>query len=218
MTVEDIKKEIERMQDVTKDIKVSVGNLRSDINQLEGAIKQDNDEFEARLAEAESRGAQKGYEKGFAEGRTRKKLSDAQGDDYQRGCKDAWNMAKRIELDPKDYKDGIPIDKINEVFGTPFAYRVFQEYSYQEVVSKLNAPVVDPEGEIYVGDIVQHKLNSGLEVYVFQVDKHLNMLTGMALYDSAGFSRGGAVCSELDNFVKTGRHHDFNSILEFLKS
>ena len=71
MTVEEIKKEIERMQDVTKDIKVSVGNLRSDINQLEGAIKQDNDEFEARLAEAESRGAQKGYEKGFAEGRKR---------------------------------------------------------------------------------------------------------------------------------------------------
>lgn len=68
MTAEEIKKEIARIQDVTKDIKVSVGNLRSDINKLEGAIKQDNDEFEARLAEAESRGFQKGYEKGFAEG------------------------------------------------------------------------------------------------------------------------------------------------------
>lgn len=68
MTAEEIKKEIERMQDVTKDIKVSVGNLRSDISKLEGAIKQDNDEFEARLAEAESRGFRKGYEKGFAEG------------------------------------------------------------------------------------------------------------------------------------------------------
>lgn len=218
MTVEDIKKEIERMQDVTKDIKMIVGNLRSDINQLEGAIKHDNDEIEARLAEAESRGAQKGYEKGFAEGHTRKELSEEQDGEYQRGCNDAWEMAKRIELDPKDYKDSIRVDKMKEAFGTPYAYEVFQKYSYQEVVSKLNAPVVDPEGEIYVGDIVQHKLNSGLEVYVFQVDKHLNMLTGMALYDSAGFSRGGAVCSELDNFVKTGRHHDFNSILEFLKS
>lgn len=68
MTAEEIKKEIERMQDVTKDIKTMVGYLRSDINKLEGAIKQDNDEFEARLAEAESRGFQKGYEKGFAEG------------------------------------------------------------------------------------------------------------------------------------------------------
>lgn len=68
MTVEEIKKEIERMQEVTKAIRVSVGCLRSDINQLSGAIKQDNDEFEARLAEAESRGFQKGYEKGFAEG------------------------------------------------------------------------------------------------------------------------------------------------------
>ena len=71
MTAEEIKKEIERMQEVTKAIRVSVGCLRSDISQLEGAIKQDNDELEARLAEAESRGFQKGYEKGFAEGRKR---------------------------------------------------------------------------------------------------------------------------------------------------
>ena len=78
MTAEEIKKEIERMQDVTKDIKVSVGNLRSDINKLEGAIKQDNDEFEARLAEAESRGFQKGYERGFSEGKLRKDLSEMQ--------------------------------------------------------------------------------------------------------------------------------------------
>ena len=69
MTAEEIKKEIELLQNVANNIKVSVGCLRSDINQLSGAIKQDNDEFEARLAEAESRGFQKGYEKGFAEGR-----------------------------------------------------------------------------------------------------------------------------------------------------
>ena len=80
MTAEEIKKEIEWMQNVANDIKVSVGCLRSDINQLEGAIKQDNDEFEARLAEAESRGFRKGYEKGFAEGRTRKELSEKQND------------------------------------------------------------------------------------------------------------------------------------------
>ena len=126
MTVEEIKKEIERMQDVTKDIKVSVGNLRSDINKLEGAIKQDNDEFEARLAEAESRGAQKGDEKGFAEGHTRKELSEEQDGEYQRGCNDAWDMAKRIELDPKDYKDSIRIEKMNEVFANClFSYNPF---------------------------------------------------------------------------------------------
>ena len=68
MTAEEIRKEIELLQNVANNIKVSVGCLRSDINHLSGAIKQDNDEFEARLAEAESRGFQKGYEKGFAEG------------------------------------------------------------------------------------------------------------------------------------------------------
>ena len=78
MTAEEIRKEIELLQNVANNIKVSVGCLRSDINQLEGAIKQDNDEFEARLAEAESRGFQKGYEKGFSEGKLRKDLSEMQ--------------------------------------------------------------------------------------------------------------------------------------------
>ena len=184
MTVEDIKKEMVRLQGMAKGIKLETGLLRADINKLEGCIKQD---------------------------------VEAADEAYQRGCKDAWDMAKRITLEPKDYKDSIPIDKLKEVFGTPYAYEVFQEYSYQEVVSKLNDNV-EPEDEIYVGDIVRHKQHSGLEVYVFQVDKHLNMLTGMALCDSAGFCKGGAVCSELDNFVKTGRHHDFGKILEFLRS
>ena len=85
MTAEEIRKEIELLQNVANNIKVSVGCLRSDINQLEGAIKQDNDEFEARLAEAESRGFQKGYEKGFAEGRTRKELSEENDDEIRVG-------------------------------------------------------------------------------------------------------------------------------------
>lgn len=80
MTAEEIRKEIELLQNVANNIKVSVGCLRSDINHLSGAIKQDNDDFEARLAESESRGFQKGYEKGLAEEKLRKELSEKQDD------------------------------------------------------------------------------------------------------------------------------------------
>lgn len=182
MTAEDIKKEIVRMQDVTKDIKMMVGNLRSDINKLEGAIKQDQD------------------------------------GEYQRGCKDAWDMAKRIELDPKDYKDGIPIDKINEVFGTPFAYRVFQEYSYREVVSMLNA-TVECKDEIRVGDIVRYKKDDHLDLYVLKVYDDKISFKGLVISDCRGYSCGDTISlCFIDDYVKTGRHHDFDKILEFLKS
>ena len=218
MTVEDIKKEIVRLQDVTKDIKVSVGCLRSDINQLSGAIKQDDDEFEARLAEAESRGAQKGYEKGFAEGRTRKDLSEAQDGEYQRGCNDAWDMAKRITLEPRDYKDSILVDKMKEVFGTPYAYEVFQQYEYQEVVSMLNA-TIESKDEIRVGDIVRYKKDDHLDLYVLKVYDDKISFKGLVISDSRGYSCGDTIslCYNED-YVKTGRHHDFNKILEFLKS
>lgn len=153
MTAEEIKKEIERMQDVTKDIKMMIGNLRSDINQLEGAIKQDNDEFEARLAEAESRGAQKGYEKGFAEGRIRKELSEAQDD------------------------------------------------------------------TIRVGDIVYNSRNADMEVYVIKEYADGMTFKGLTISDSYGLRKGDVlgICWK-PNYRKTGRHHDFDKILEFLKS
>lgn len=68
MTVEDIKKEIERMQGMAKGIKLETGLLRADINKLEGCIKQDG--------EAADEAYQRGYEEGFKEGRTRKELSE----------------------------------------------------------------------------------------------------------------------------------------------
>ena len=217
MTAEEIKKEIVRLQDVTKDIKMMVGNLRSDINQLEGAIKQDNDEFEAQLSEAESRG----YEAGFAEGRTRKELSEAfdtQGDDYQRGCKDAWDMAKRITLETEDYKDSFPVDKLKEVFGTPYAYGVFRKYSYREVVSMLNA-TVERKDEIRVGDIVRYKKDDHLDLYVLKVYDDKTSFKGLVISDSRGYSCGDTISlCFIDDYVKTGRHHDFGKILEFLKS
>jgi len=182
MTAEEIKKEIERMQDVTKDIKTMVGYFRSDINKLEGAIKQDQD------------------------------------DDYQRGCKDAWDMAKRITLEPIDYKGSIPVDKLKEVFGTPRAYRVFQEYSYQEVVSMLNA-TVECKDEIRVGDIVRYKKDDHLDLYVLKVYDDKTCFKGLVISDSRGYSCGDTISfCFIDDYVKTGRHHDFNSILTLLRS
>ncbi len=218
MTVEDIKKEIERMQDVTKDIKVSVGNLRSDINKLEGAIKQDNDEFEARLAEAESRGAQKGYEKGFAEGKLRKKLSEAfdtQDDQYQRGYRDAWDLATRITLDDPD--GGIPMEELKMVFGVGATYRIFKDFDCFEIGSKWKEhekKKAEEQASIRVGDEVRH-MNHGFYGIVLSIDRDKNEVSGICLthsYKPAGF------CWSKYDVVKTGCHHDFNKILEFLRS
>lgn len=185
MTVEEIKKEIERMQEMAKGIKLETGLLRADINKLEGCIKQDD---------------------------------EAADEAYQRGCKDAWDMAKRIELDPKDYKDSIPIEKLNEVFGTPFAYRVFLKFDYQEVVSILNA-TVECKDEICVGDIVRYKKDDHLDLYVLKVYDDKTSFKGLVISDSRGYSCGDTISlCFIDDYVKTGRHHDFGKILEFLKS
>lgn len=171
MTAEDIKKEIERMQDVTKDIKVSVGNLRSDINQLSGAIKQDQD------------------------------------DQYQRGYRDAWDLATRITLDDTD--GGIPMEELKAVFNTGTTYRIFKDFGCFEIASKLKEyekkKAEIQEGAFRVGDEVIAPSSDGLgRAVVTKVMPRPNNRTAIEYLYSSG-DRGW----EYDiNLKKTGHHFD----------
>ena len=153
MTVEDIKKEIVRLQGMAKGIKLETGLLRADINKLEGCIKQDDEAIEARFDEEANKAYQRGYEDGFREGRTRKELSEAQDD------------------------------------------------------------------TIRVGDIVYDSRNADMEVYVIKEYADGMTFKGLAISDSYSLRKGDVlgVCWK-PNYRKTGRHHDFNKILEVLRS
>jgi len=213
MTVEDIKKEMVRLQGMAKGIKLETGLLRADINKLEGCIKQDD--------EASNEAYQRGYEEGFKEGRTRKELSDAQGYDYLRGYRDAWDLATRITLD--DHDGGIPIEELKAVFNVGATYRIFKDFGCFEIASKLKEheakKAKEQDDAIRVGDIVRYKKDDHLDLYVLKVYDDKLSFKGLVISDSRAHSCGDTIslCFN-DDYVKTGRHHDFGKILEFLKS
>ena len=122
------------------------------------------------------------------------------GDLYQKGLEDAWEMMRGICLPP--YEGGMEIDDIIECFGKLLLKDILRRNSVSEAKAKFDAWKAKKEHEeqIHVGDVVVSK-NTGNEYLV--LSELLNDMVGL-------LNTSNYVPSILPkNFLtKTGKHYD----------
>ena len=70
---------------------------------------------------------------------------------YEQGLTDAWELAKKIRVQPID--GGIPLNELEEIFGTTFMDTIFKNNTYEEALAKIET--YEKEKEIKVGDVVE---------------------------------------------------------------
>jgi len=123
------------------------------------------------------------------------------GKTYSDGLNDAWELAKKVLLS-KD-KGGLTTNEIADIFYTTYPTDVFEKYSYEEALAKIEA--YEKEKEIKVGDVVEIFHNGGKGVVVrILAEDGLNIVLENGLF-YADCSRGDC--------VKTGKHIDIESLL-----
>ena len=120
------------------------------------------------------------------------------GDLYQKGLEDAWEMMRGICLPP--YEGGMEIDDIIECFGKLLLKDILRRNSVSEAKAKFDAWKVKKE-QIRVGDVVVSR-NTGNEYIV--LSELFNNMVGL-------LCTSNYVPSILPkNFLtKTGKHYDF---------
>lgn len=120
------------------------------------------------------------------------------GDDvagYNKGLEDAWKLGRKIS---HYTKEGL-LDR----FGTTDIMCVFDEYTAQEALAKLEAYEKAQE-EIKVGDVVEGKEANVMGVVVKKSSKDKAYIL---------FRDGSAGIQKIEDFKKTGEHIDIISIL-----
>ena len=140
----------------------------------------------------------------------REELEDAQkqvDEAYQKGLNDAWEAAKKISL--------MTSDEIEKVFPGAAKYNRYNlGYSGVEAIEKLKAYEEKQEADsIKVGDEVYLKDEgiNGDRGLILRIDKDKETCTVMWAND------GSAGLWPVDEFAKTGRHFDIQSILEAMQ-
>ena len=140
----------------------------------------------------------------------REELEDAQkqvDEAYQKGLNDAWEAAKKISL--------MTSDEIEKVFPGAAKYNRYNlGYSGVEAIEKLKAYEEKQEADsIKVGDEVYLKDEgiNGDRGLILRIDKDKETCTVMWAND------GSAGLWPVDDFAKTGRHFDIQSILEAMQ-
>lgn len=122
------------------------------------------------------------------------------GDLYQKGLEDVWEMMRGICLPP--YEGGMEIDDIIECFGKLLLKDILRRNSVSEAKAKFDAWKAKKEHEeqIHVGDVVVSK-NTGNEYLV--LSELLNDMVGL-------LNTSNYVPSILPKkfLTKTGKHYD----------
>lgn len=130
-----------------------------------------------------------------------------QDEAYQKGLNDAWEAAKKISL--------MTSDEIEKVFPGAAKYNRYNlGYSGVEAIEKLKAYEEKQEADsIKVGDEVYLKDEgiNGDRGLILRIDKDKETCTVMWAND------GSAGLWPVDEFAKTGRHFDIQSILEAMQ-
>jgi hypothetical protein len=125
---------------------------------------------------------------------------------YKEGLEKAWEVAKRIVLNPKD--GGLPVNEFHELFGSKSGwYNIFQGYTVYDVIEALDK--YDERNEICVGD----------EVKVTNTDIS-GVVTKVILDDCVlGICVDGSVfSSKKERLKKTGNHFvEVGKLLEVLR-
>lgn len=121
---------------------------------------------------------------------------------YEQGLEDAWELAKKIVLNPID--NGLPNDEIKKIFdseeGFVSSYWVMNNLSYEETLAKIEA--YEKEKEIKVGDVVTNGK------YICAVTKKIDENNSVILYGDGCFGK-----VENKFLEKTGKHIDIESLL-----
>lgn len=71
---------------------------------------------------------------------------------YEMGLNDAWDLAKKIRVQQSD--GGIPLNEIENIFGTVYIDKIFKNNTYAEALAKIEA--YEKEKEIKPTDIVEY--------------------------------------------------------------
>lgn len=125
------------------------------------------------------------------------------GDLYQKGLSDAWEMMKGVCLSP--YEGGMEIDEVIECFGKVLLKDILRNNSASEAKEKYDAWKEKKE-QIQVGDVVA-SLNTGNEyivLYKFDDKK----------FSAVKVSGGDTIIFRKDYVTKTGKHYDLPWLTE----
>jgi hypothetical protein len=137
---------------------------------------------------------------------------ELQDEAYQAGMDKAWEIARRIRLNCED--GGIDGDGLRKIFGTANNYTIIKDNTASEAIAKIKAyDNATHSDSIEVGDIV---------------DRYID-----GKFDSRGIYLGGngeiwdclfwantlpiTLAYPKEQFIKTGKHYDIQSILEAMR-
>lgn len=114
--------------------------------------------------------------------------------EFNRGCNEAWELARKIMLYGEDTYSG---KELKEIFDCTHTQEIIRNHTYPEAAAKV-AEWKKAKEEIKVGDVLENIYDSNIKCIV------TNLYTNNKAY--LVFDDGTAGMNELDNFKKTGRH------------
>jgi len=126
---------------------------------------------------------------------------------YEKGLSDAWEVAKKICINPEC--GGLSISDIKAIYNSGNHQDVMQDFSPQEAIDKLKA--WEEKQEIKVGDVVRYGRDR-LLVVVTHVYKASKRFDGISADKGEGFTD-----RELSDCKKTGKHIDLTEIFKGLE-
>ena len=112
--------------------------------------------------------------------------------DYQRGTKDAWELARKICLEGDDCYSLVELEKI---FGTHNLRKIMNVYTFKEAKQKVDE--WNNREQYKVGDIIEFR---GIKAFVTKVDD------GVAHYLNANGESGGFIIDNHDADWKVTGH------------
>ena len=206
MNTEKIMEDIQSVQDNIREIKSTWGNTIMTLDNIKSGLKAD---VQKKVDEAYQRGHDDGYEAGCAT--AFKPVSDAE---YQRGLDEAMSAFKKLYSCgwERDWKAmGFEFDEGE--WSTSFEF-IIGHYTAAEIVEKVKAYENKQKGPIEVGDVVERYVDGKLDskgIYLQEDSGYWR-----CLFDTNGVLMTFAYPKE--QFKKTGKHYDIQSILEAMKS
>jgi hypothetical protein len=158
---------------------------------VKGSIVEiENDEYDALPVAV-------GFDKGRSEWYAEEELIPA-NKTYEQGSADAWKLAKKLFA---EYKDS----ELCEIFGEGWNYPKLMEFTYEEVLAKIEA--WKKKTEIKVGDEVVHGVGNSETKFC---------VTYLGVGNICGYDKNGNMhqfCFPNRYIEKTGKHIDIESLL-----
>lgn len=190
-------------------------SLVFDKNGLDRLERLDSDYINENFRELQDKTLREGYNNGFKEGREKALLEqkDIHTAGYNKGVNDAWDLVKKIYL--AECNGGYSCKKCDEVFGTCSMRDIFNNFTPQEALAKLEAYERE-QADIKVGDVVRFK-NTETKVLItaahdfFAAD---DFLEGVCLQTDENGRKGevhSGICK--NDIEKTGKYLDIERML-----